>query len=368
MSELGYWIAMSRVQGVGTGRLRQLKVHFGSLERAWKASLDELRRSGLDDPLSLELCDARKELSPESELEILHKYGVSGFMPNDPRYPRLLAETADSPPVLYVRGHLPEMDALSLAIVGTRRPTAYGRHVAGKLIDELVAAGSITVSGLARGIDTCVHRETLHQGGITVAVLAGGLDSIYPAENLELARKILETGALVSEHPPRTKLRREHFLRRNRIMSGITRGTVVVEAGERSGALATARNALDQNREVFAVPGSVLSPESAGTNGLIQRGEAKLIMSADDVLTEFGLSARSDTVVSLPPVQTDSVQSLLLGYIGSSPVHADELARELSLPSRDVIAALALLELQGIICNMGNMHYVITGRRLPEVA
>jgi DNA processing protein len=257
---------------------------------------------------------------------------------------------------------------LLLAIVGTRRPTAYGKQAASELVDGLTSSGVVTVSGLARGIDTMVHRETLEREGTTVAVLAAGLDAVYPAENLALARRILASGALVSEHPPGVKLRKENFLRRNRIMSGLSRGTVVVEAGEHSGALATARNALDQNREVFALPGSVFSPESRGTNHLIQRGEAKLVLSAEDVLAEFGLDASTTRDNTRRPLQADALQVRLLAEMGASPVHSDDLARRLSVSSQEVSAALTLLELQGVVQDLGGMQYVVSSRWLSEVS
>ncbi len=368
MDDLAYWVAMSRVPGIGYGRLRQLKAHFGSLERAWGASCNQLTTSGLDERVATDFCEARKTLSPQSELAGLQRHGVCALTVYDPGYPLLLAETHDCPPVLYVRGQLPHSDSLLLAVVGTRRPTAYGRQVTAELVEGFVSAGVVTVSGLARGIDTLVHRETLECGGTTIAVLAGGLDLVYPAENLTLAQRILERGALISEHPPRTRLRREHFLRRNRIMSGMSRGTVVIEAGERSGALSTARNALDQNREVFSVPGSIYSPASGGTNRLIQQGEGKLIMSSSDVLTEFGIDPSLEKAERLHTWQADSVQVRLLAQMGSSPVHSDELARLLALPSQDVAAALTLMELHGIVRNLGSMHYVVTGRCRPEVS
>ncbi len=360
MNELAYWVALSRVAGIGNRRLRSLKRHFGSLERAWSASPAELQASGLDEHLANLLCQARETLSPETELTRLQHYGVQALTVDDPRYPVLLSEAPDCPPVLFVRGTMPSPDAVPVAVVGTRRPSSYGKQVTTELVEGLASAGVVTVSGLARGIDTMVHRETLERGGVTVAVLAGGLDSIYPAENLALARRILVAGALVSEHPPGVKLRRESFLRRNRIMSGLSRGTVVVEAGEHSGALATARNALDQNREVFAVPGSIFSPESRGTNGLIQRGEAKLILTAADILTEFGMDNVSARPDSRRPAQVDAVQVRLLSELGAAPVHADDLARRLELSSQEVTAALTLLELQGIVQDVGSMQYVVS--------
>lgn len=368
MNELGFWVALSRVSGIGYGRLRLLKAHFGSLERAWGATHDELRAAGFDDNLATQLCRSRESLSPESELARLHQFGVEAFTLDDPQYPPLLAQAPDCPPVLYVRGTLPTPDHLLLAVVGTRRPTAYGRQATAEIVDGLVSHGVVTVSGLARGIDTMVHRETLDREGVTVAVLAAGLDAVYPAENLSLARRILASGALLSEHPPGVRLRKENFLRRNRIMSGLSRGTVVIEAGEHSGALATARNAIDQNRDVFALPGNVYSPESRGTNQLIQRGEAKLILSAMDILSEYGVSESSEGPRPKALQQADTMQVRLLSEMGTSPIHCDDLARRLGFTSQEVSAALTLLELQGAVRDVGGMQYVVSSRWLSEVS
>jgi len=362
MDELGYWVALSRVTGIGPGRLRLLKSHFGSLEHAWGASPAELRAAGLDERVVEHIRDAKDTLSPEAEIARLQQHDVQALTVDDPRYPALLSQAPDCPPVLYVRGELPTPGQMVLAIVGTRRPTSYGRQATTEIVGGLVASGVATVSGLARGIDTIVHRETLERGGKTFAVLAAGLDAVYPAENLALARRILEGGALLSEHPPEVKLRRENFLRRNRIMSGLSRGTVVIEAGEQSGALATARNALDQNREVFAIPGSIFSPASKGTNTLIQRGEAKLVSSAADILTEFGVEDVGPSAQSRPVLQADATQVRLLAEMGTEPVHTDDLARRLRLSSQEVSAALTLLELQGVVQDLGNMQYTVSGR------
>lgn len=345
-----------------------MQEHFGSLRRVWTASAADLRACGLDDSMAAHLCQCRDSLSPEGELAKLEHFGVQAFTVDDPRYPDLLRQAPDCPPVVYVRGNLPVPDRLLLAVVGTRKPTVYGRQATAEFVAGLVASGAVTVSGLARGIDTMVHRETLDMEGTTIAVLAAGLDAVYPAENLALARRILSSGALVSEHPPGVKLRKESFLRRNRIMSGLSRGTLVIEAGEHSGALATARNALDQNREVFALPGSVFSPESRGTNRLIQRGEAKLVLSATDVLTEFGLDNSESTRTARIHLQADALQVRLIAQMGTTPMHVDDLARRLHVSSQDVSASLTLLELQGVVQDVGGMQFVVSSRWLPEVS
>ncbi len=361
MEELAYWIALSRVAGIGRARLRRLKECFGTLDRAWGASEERLRSAGLDDRTIEHLLQVRTSLSPDGETDRLKQCGIQALTVDDERYPARLREAPDGPAVLYVRGNLPPDSATLVAVVGTRRPTSYGRQAAVELVDGLVGRGLVIVSGLAIGIDTIAHRETLERGGTTVAVLASGLDLVYPAENLALAQRIAANGALVSEYPPGVKPRPESFLLRNRIMSGLSAGVVVIEAGERSGALRTAHAAVDQNREVFAVPGSIFSSQSHGTNRLIQEG-AKLVRSVDDVLIEFGMEAAMPELCPSLPAQADAVQVRLLAAMGSTPVHADDLARELMLPSGDVSAALTLLELQGLVQDVGSMQYVVSPR------
>ncbi|MCK5213449.1 MAG: DNA-processing protein DprA, partial [Dehalococcoidia bacterium] len=343
MEELAFWVAVSRVSGIGRVRLRRLREYFGTLEHAWSASPEILKHAGLDLRTVERFCDARRNADPGLELEKLKRHGIDALTCEDSRYPRRLLEVSDCPAVLYVRGRLPDDDAPLLAVVGTRGPTQYGKQVAAELVEGLVEQGIVIVSGLARGIDTVAHRETLKRGGTTMAVLASGLDLVYPGENLNLAQEIRQSGALVSEHPPGVKPRVESFPMRNRIMSGLSLGVLVVEAGERSGALITAHQAVDQNREVFAVPGSIFSSQSKGSNHLIQSGEAKLVTCPADVLEELDVAWRIASPVQSTLAQADSVQMRLLAEMGATPVHSDALGRQLGLPSHDVSAALALL-------------------------
>ena len=362
MEEIAYWIAMSRVPQVGSVRLRQLRRHFGSIEAAWTASAGELRASGIDGHAVEQICQSRTEYAVEDELPRLRQFGIKAFTEDDSGYPYLLRQIPDCPPVLYVRGTLPADEALTIAVVGTRRASPYGQQATREIVEELVAADAIVVSGMARGIDTAAHKATLDAGGVTVGVLASGLDVVYPAENATLARRVLERGALVSEYPPGVRMRRENFLLRNRIMSGMSRGVVVVEAGERSGAIRTAADALEQNRDVFAVPGSIYSPSSMGTNGLIQKGAAHAIMSAQDVLDELGVVSSHETAQPDIALQPDSVQTRLVAQMGANPVHSDDLARQLGLPSQEVAAALTLLELNDVVRSVGNMQFILSPR------
>ncbi len=365
MKERSYWIALSRIPGIGRVRLRRLRDYFGLLEAAWHAPEAELKNAGLDVTTRARLCAIRSECDPSSELSRLAQHGITALTCDDDGYPRRLLELHDSPAVLYVRGDLPTNETPVVAVVGTRSPTTYGRQIAAEMVDGLVEHGVVVASGLARGIDTIAHRETLKHGGRTVAVLACGLDLVYPSENSALAQRIIGSGALVSEYPPGVKPRPESFPMRNRIMSGLSSGVLVIEAGERSGALITAHQALDQNRDVCAVPGSVFSPQSRGTNNLIRAGEARLVTRVEDVLEEIGISTTAPTT---PPIlqQADTVQMRILGEMGATPVHSDELARRLGLASSEVSAALVLLELQGVVSNVGNMQYVVARRWRTE--
>jgi DNA processing protein len=343
MEERAFWIAVSRISGIGRARLRRLRDRFGSLQTAWEASEADLRHAGLDSATAARFCAARGECDPSAEMARLGAHGITALTCEDQGYPRRLVEVRDGPAVLYVRGELPSDDMPVVAVVGTRSPTTYGRQIAAEMVDGLVEHGVVVASGLARGVDTIAHRETLERGGRTVAVLACGLDLVYPAENSALARRIISSGALVSEYPPGVKPRPESFPMRNRILSGLSMGVLVIEAGERSGALITAHQALDQNRDVCAVPGSVSSPQSRGTNLLIRSGEAPQRFQ-----------------------QADAVQTRILGEMGATPVHSDELARRLCLASSEVSAALVLLELQGVVSNVGNMQYVVSRRWRSE--
>ena len=290
MTDIKYWVALSRIPNMGTVRFRLLDGYFGSLDQAWIAGLSELEAAGIDTKTARAVVSQRGSISPDGEMEKLELAGVRALNWHHPMYPHRLKEIHDPPPVLYVRGEILPEDERSVAVVGTRKTTAYGREVAGTLAGDLAASGVTIVSGLARGIDAIAHRAALKSGSRTIAVFGNGLDVIYPSEHAGLAREIEKAGALVSEHPLGTRPDARNFPRRNRIISGMSLGTLVVEAGETSGAMITVRWALEQNREVFCVPGSIFSPTSRGTNTLIQQG-AKLVMNYNDVLEELNLTS-----------------------------------------------------------------------------
>src|SRR5919199_396443 len=284
--ERACWVAFNRTPGIAAKRVRALLDRFGSLAAAWEAPARDLALAGLDRRAAAALEATRARLNPERELERVRHAGALVLTWRDAEYPARLAAIPDPPPVLYVSGAFTQADSFALAMVGTRRPTVYGRDAAQKLAAQLAAVGVTIVSGLAKGIDTHAHRGALDGGGRTIAVLGHGIDTCYPPENRRLLAQIAERGAVVTEYSLGTGPVAENFPPRNRIISGLAAGVLVVEAGDKSGALITSRFAAEQGRDVFAVPGPITSPASAGCHRLIQDG-AKLVASADDVLGEL---------------------------------------------------------------------------------
>lgn len=357
-NELQYWVAFGRVPQIGRVRFSLLEGHFGCMEDAWKASPAALQHAGLKGAALSSLLAARDGISPEAELEKLNRLGVRALTCHDEAYPARLKEIYDRPALLYVRGNLSAADEWSVAVVGTRRATVYGRQAAEELSMGLARNGVTVVSGMARGIDAIAHRGALAAGGRTVAALACGLDLVYPPEHLKLGQEIMEHGALVSDYALGIQPRSEFFPRRNRIMVGLSLGVLVIEGDLKSGALITARLALDDNREVFAVPGSIYSPTFRGTNWLIQAGQAKLVTRVEDILEELNLSMAAHQMEAKELLAADETEALLLRKLSLEPIHIDEVRRESGLPIATVSSALAMLELKGMVQQVGNMNYV----------
>ncbi len=361
VSERQYWVGFSITKGIGPTRIRQLVDHFGSLREAWHASAGDLRAAGLDRRVLDSLIETRRHLDLDAELARLDKLGIAVLTWEDDDYPVLLAqlrEIGHAPPVLYLRGSLSAVDEWSLAIVGTRSASPYGRQVTHQLASELAASGLTIVSGLARGIDAEAHQAALEVKGRTVAVLPCGLDAIYPPEHRRLAAQIVQHGALMTVFPLGTKPVGTNFPTRNRVISGLARGVLITEAGVKSGALLTAGYALEQGREVFAVPGNITAHSSAGTNSLIQEG-AHPVLSAQDVLDVLNLERITQYVqarASLPAM--DGNEQTVLGYLSADPLHIDELTQRCKLPVAVVSSVLVTLELKGMVRQVGTMTYV----------
>lgn len=353
-----YRVGFSRVPRIGRVRLEQLEKHFGRLEDAWRASPSELKQAGLDTSALNALKQWRPKISPDAEMEKLSRCGVTVCSHQDQSYPARLKEIYDYPPLLYVRGTILPEDDWCLAVVGTRSASVYGRQVTEELISDLIGNRITIVSGLARGIDAVAHHSALAAGGRTIAVFACGLDLVYPSEHAGLAQSIMENGALISEYPLGTRPKADYFPRRNRILSGLSLGVLVVEAGGKSGALLTAQHALEQNREVFAVPGSILSPTSQGTNHLIQEG-AKLVRNATDILEELNLTQVAHQMTLKETLPASDTESRLLANLKAEPTHIDEVCRSSGLPIAQVSATLSMMELKGMIKQVTAMNYVL---------
>jgi DNA processing protein len=357
LDSLAYWIGFNKVSGIGPARLRALLDAFGGIEAAWNAPVDALRDVGLDRRSVQNLAELRGKLDLEAELARLSNAGFDAMTWDDPRYPARLKGINDPPPVLYLRGDLRPEDDFGVAVVGTRGMSNYGREAARSISAGLAEAGVTVISGLARGIDAVAHRAALDAGGRTLAVLGCGVDVVYPWENRRIAADLVERGALISEYPLGTQPEASNFPPRNRIVSGLSRGVVVVEAGEQSGALITARFAADQGRDVFAVPGSIFARNSAGTHRLIRDG-AIPVTCANDVLEALNLERVEEHVQAQIAFPADPVEAKVLEQLGDDPVHVDELCRATALPIATVTATLALMELKGMVCGAGGMTYI----------
>jgi DNA processing protein len=355
--ELRYWIGFNLVKGIGPAKVRRLIDHFGDLAAAWEAGPDELSAAGLDRRALDNLLAVRAGVDLDRVLHRLEQMGARALTWDSPDYPRNLLSIAQPPPVLYVKGTLTPADEWAVAMVGTRRASAYGREVTRELGAALAASGVTVVSGLARGIDVIAHQAALDAGGRTIAVLGSGLDHIYPPEHRALAEAITKSGALVSDYALGTQPESGNFPPRNRIISGLSKGVVIVEAGEGSGALITAEFAADQGRDVFAVPGSILQRSCRGTNRLIRDG-AKPVLDAADILEELNLALVVEHTAARAVLPGDETERRLLACLSDAPVHVDELGAQMGLPISQITGTLALMELKGMVRQVGGMNYI----------
>jgi DNA processing protein len=357
METLRYWLGFNLVRGIGPIRLRALLDAFGDIRAAWEASRSALEDLGLDRRALRNLLKVRRQVDLDLVAEKVAAKGAHVLTWDHDDYPALLKQLPDSPPVLYVRGELTPADEWAVAIVGTRKATTYGKEVARRLAGELARNGVTVVSGLARGIDGVSHRAALDAGGRTIAVLGCGIDRVYPPEHRKLAADIVEQGALVSDYPLGTPPESKNFPPRNRIISGLSRGVVVVEAGQRSGALITSDFAADQGREVFAVPGNILSPASAGCNRLLRDG-AHVVTEARDVLETLQFDHLAEKQVARVALPENALEATLLTALSHEPTHVDELARQANLPVETVSSTLVMMELKGLVRQVGSTQYV----------
>jgi len=360
VSDLPYWIAFNRVPGVGPIRLRFLLDFFhDDIKAAWEANHSQLVQAGLDRRTVDSIMKSRPKINLDQEMALIDQHGVQVLTWNDVDYPKLLLELSAPPPVLYLRGELLPDDEWAVAIVGTRKMTSYGRRVTEMLAHGLVEAGLTIISGLALGVDGVAHHTALQAGGRTIGVLANGIEHTYPARHRKMAESIISQGqgALISDYPIGTRPEARNFPPRNRIISGLSLGVIIVEAPERSGALITARFAIEQNREVMAVPGSILSRTSKGPNQLIAQG-ATPVLSVKDVLDSLDMQMVEPQKVVRQIIATTPIEERVLNELSSDPRHIDEISQQCSLSSAELSSTLSLLELKGVIRQVGAMSYV----------
>jgi DNA processing protein len=343
------------VSGVGPRARQLLLARFGSAEGVLTAAPSDLREvQGIGGKIASAIVDARNDSAALGLIEECRQRGVALLLPSQERYPRLLKEIVDPPGILFVRGEILPRDGLAIAIVGTRHATHYGLSQAERLAGGLARAGLTVVSGLARGIDSAAHRGALAAGGRTIAVLGSGALNIYPPENRELAAAVIENGALASEAPPHSPPFKGSFPQRNRIISGLSLGVIVVEAPPSSGALSTAKHAREQGREVFAVPGRVDSRVSRGCHALIRDG-AKLVESVDDVLEELGplvettATASGNAIRHPAELSLNEVEQQILAAISIEPTSIDQVIVASRLPASKVLATLSVLEMRRLL-------------------
>lgn len=356
--------ALRSIPGVGARTLLAILDHFDTPQEAWESPMQAFQNiPDLRPTVLASILEAKQTFSLEKADAELKKSEIRILPFFDPDYPNLLREIPDFPPILYVRGNFTGWNEKPLlTIIGSRRHTNYGRQVAEKFSTEAVRAGFVVVSGLAFGIDSDAHHAALNNHGETIAVLGSGIDDrhITPQSHLALAQDVCRSGALISEYPPGSEANKGTFPARNRILAGLSSGTLVIEAAEKSGTAITVRLALDYNREVFAVPGSVFSPLSTGCHQLIKQG-AKLVVSIADILEEYPLLTSSRSTESLEkdtPKNLSPEEAIIWNFLSHEALHIDMILKRSTLETTQTMAQLTLLELKGLVKNIGGQQYI----------
>lgn len=354
---MSYLLALHSIDGLGPIRLRAVLSYFKDPKIAWEADASEIRQLGIPQNTVDLLVERRKKLNPEEFAQSTLKSGIKWLTIFDEEYPKLLSDIYDPPTVIYYKGEILPEDQRAIAVVGTRKITGYGALVTKQFVRGLVQSGLTIVSGLARGVDTVAHQTTLEAGGRTLAILGGGLNRIFPPENTSLAQKISEGfGAVISEFPPDYPSLPGNFPSRNRIISGLSKAVLVTEAASDSGSLITARVALEQGRDVFAVPGPITSDLSMGPIDLIKEG-ARPVTSASEVLEEMGIDKRVQGIGNGVQLDLSEQEKKVLEILENESMHIDEICRALSLPSSQVSANLLKMEIAGRVVSLGSGNY-----------
>jgi len=357
VTESEYLTAICAFTYFGPVRVNLLYTYFKTAKKIWQSTTDELLETGLSEKKVQEFSDFRKNFDIKSYFEKLSKLNIKFVSFLDDDFPRALKNLDGAPVILYYKGSLKGLKSASVAIVGTRKMTSYGREVTEKFSGALSALGVTIISGLARGVDTAAHKASLATGGITVAVLGNGLDSVYPPENKNLAEEIIEKGgAILSEYPLGAPALPVNFAVRNRIVSGLSSCVLVIEGAEKSGTLLTASHAAEQGKTVFAVPGQITSPLSKAPLFLIKNG-AKMATEVKDILDELDLELKVDKEKMEKVVPTGPEEANILEYLENEPLYLDELVRISGSKTSEISARLTIMEMKGLVRNLGGGKY-----------
>jgi len=341
-------------------RYQQLITVFGNLDKAWQADSEILKKTGWEEKVIQEFLNWKNKIDEEKITKILQQENIYCLTRDDENYPELLKQIYDPPFCLFVRGNL-DMIKFPIAVVGTRKFTNYGQQITEEIVSQLAQQGITIISGLALGIDSIAHNATIEAGGKTIAVLGTGINKkhIYPAAHYQLSEKIIASGgALISEYPPGALPSKYSFPRRNRIIAGLSVGTLVIEAPEESGSLITAQYALDNNREVFAIPQNITSINSTGVNNLLKNG-AHLITQAEDILEVLNLEKIKEFIDNQEIIPDSPTEAKILEILTKEPIHVDVITKKTQLDSSTVNATLALMEMKGKVRNLGGMNYIL---------
>jgi DNA processing protein len=360
-----FWLGFNLVKGIGPVRLEKLLQYFGDVQTAWEARWYQLDAAGLNRNLRDRMLEIRNRISLDELVNNIHAQGIQVLTWDDPAYPECLRQINQSPFVIFVKGELEPDDSWAVAIVGTRRYSAYGQQITENLAHTLARNGITIISGLARGIDGIAHQAALDAGGRTIAVLGSGLDILYPPEHRSLAERISMCGAIISDYPLGTPPEGSNFPPRNRIISGLSKAVIVAEAGERSGALITATYAAEQGKDVFAVPGKITSPSNKGSNLLIKQG-AHPLLDPQDVLDLLNLTLIEEQKNIRRSLPGDPKEAILYQAVGDEPLHVDEISINVNMPIEEVTSTLALMELKGMVRKTFGMKYIAVREVIPE--
>lgn len=358
--DLKYYIAFNQDQDLGARTMQKLLHHFSSMEEAWHADVKKYQKYLFPDKIVNKIMALRAKINPDEELKKVEKLNIRAISVNDPQYPRLLKEIPDPPALLYIRGELLPQDKLSVAVVGAREYTHYGRQALEKLVPPLARSEITIVSGLALGIDGYAHREALKvKNARTIAVLPTGVDRVYPACHKNLAQEIINgRGAIISEFALGTPSLPSNFPVRNRIIAGMSLATLVIEASIKSGSFITAKAALDYNREVLSVPGSIFSSKSEGTNGLIKMG-AKMVTSEQDIFDELNIKSKKQEETAKEIIADSAEEGQILTVLDhQKALHVDKIVKLTEIDISKINSTLVMMEMKGKVRNIGGNLYI----------